>query len=146
MEKALVRTNSDPGHRGAQEAQERLYTIGDMARAYNVTLRALRFYEDRGLIKPIRHGVSRFYDSASRARLETILRGKQLGFTLTQIFTMLPTENDETPVEKLALEERQVVDQLAQLERKRDEIDGAIAALRDTHRQMTGQSANVNAA
>jgi len=121
---------------------ERLFTIGDMARAYNVTLRALRFYEDRGLLKPIRYGVSRFYDAAARARFETILRGKQLGFTLTQIRAMLPApapSADATPA--LALEEKQVLAQIAQLERKRKELDAAIVALRETHTGMVGDSA-----
>ena len=106
MERALDKSFAGPDGsadlRAAHQAGDRLFTIGDMARAYKVTLRALRFYEDRGLIKPIRHGVSRFYDSAARARFETILRGKQLGFTLTQIFAMLP--KDEKPEAAEALE------------------------------------------
>jgi len=124
--------------RVAQELGERLYTIGDMARTYKVTLRALRFYEDRGLIKPIRHGVSRFYDVAARTRFETILKGKQLGFTLTQISAMLPKDEKPEAAEALDLQEGQVLTQIAQLERKREELETAIAALRETHGRMTG--------
>lgn len=121
----------------ARDGAERYFTIGDMARTYKVTLRALRFYEDRGLIKPMRHGVSRFYDAATRARFETILRGKKLGFTLTQIRAMLPT--DAAPEEpKLALKETQVLAQITQLQRKREELDVALGELRETHRRMTG--------
>lgn len=136
-EQAFAGADGSADLRAAHESGERLYTIGDMARAYKVTLRALRFYEDRGLIKPIRHGVSRFYDAAARARFETILRGKQLGFTLTQIFAMLPKNEKSEAVEQLDLEEAQVLTQLAQLERKRAELDTAIAALRETHNRMT---------
>ena len=124
--------------RAAQELGERLYTIGDMARTYKVTLRALRFYEDRGLIKPIRHGISRFYDAAARTRFETILKGKQLGFTLTQISAMLPKDEKPEAAEALDLQEGQVLTQIAQLERKREELETAIAALRETHGRMTG--------
>ncbi len=134
--------------RAAQASGDRLYTIGDMARAYRVTLRALRFYEDRGLIKPIRHGASRFYDAAARARFETVLRGKQLGFTLTQIFAMLPKDENPEATGALTLEEGQVLTQIAQLERKREELDTALAALRETHSRMSGGAgaANANAA
>ncbi len=135
-DKAFAGADGSAGLRAAHETGERLYTIGDMARAYKVTLRALRFYEDRGLIKPIRHGVSRFYDAAARSRFETILRGKQLGFTLTQIFAMLPKHERSEPAGKLDLKEGQVLTQIAQLERKRDELDTAIAALRETHNRM----------
>lgn len=139
MDEALTNTQPRAGLRAALENGERLYTIGDMARAYNVTLRALRFYEDRGLIRPIRHGVSRFYDAPARARLETILRGKQLGFTLTQIAAMLPTEDAAQESETLDLRETQVVAQIEQLERKREELDASIAALRDAQRRMAGE-------
>ncbi len=132
--------------RAAQQAGDRLFTIGDMARAYKVTLRALRFYEDRGLIKPIRHGVSRFYDAAARTRFETILRGKRLGFTLTQIYAMLPTEETDAATETLALEESQVLSQIAQLERKREELDIALTALRETHGRMHGESSRAASA
>ncbi|MFT4099169.1 MAG: MerR family transcriptional regulator [Rhodoblastus sp.] len=141
-------SDGSAGLRAAQAAGDRLYTIGDMARAYRVTLRALRFYEDRGLIKPIRHGASRFYDAAARSRFETILRGKQLGFTLTQIFAMLPTDANPEATGALTLEEGQVLTQIAQLEKKREDLETALAALRETHSRMSGGdgAANANAA
>ncbi len=60
-------------------------TIGEMAREFGVTLRTLRFYEDRHLIRPRRMGNARYYGGADRVRLEMILKGKQLGFTLAEI-------------------------------------------------------------
>ena len=62
----------------------KLYTIGDLAREFGVTLRTLRFYEDRGLLSPRRDGTARIYDPRDRERLSVILKGKQLGFTLTE--------------------------------------------------------------
>lgn len=116
---------------------ENLYTIGDMARRYGVTLRALRFYEDRGLINPYRQGTARYYDAAARARLETILKGKQLGFTLQQIAALLPpgVESEETP-RALNLAEEQVLTQIERLERKREELDAALAELREAASSM----------
>ena len=64
-------------------------TISQMSRLYSVSLRTLRFYEDRGLIKPRREGNARFYRGADRVRLEMILRGKKLGFTLTEIMDLI---------------------------------------------------------
>ena len=145
MQQALANSDTS-GARAGQATAERLHTIGDMARAYNLTLRALRFYEDRGLIRPIRHGASRFYDAAARARLETILRGKKLGFTLTQIMAMLPAEGQAQAAPKLDLQETQVLAQITQLERKREELESAIAALRDTQRQLTGPQASAASA
>jgi DNA-binding transcriptional MerR regulator len=68
---------------------ENEFTIGDLAREFGVTLRTLRFYEHRGLLKPRRQGLARFYDEKAKARLALILKGKQLGFTLPEIRAML---------------------------------------------------------
>src|ERR1700730_19086527 len=60
-------------------------TIGELATRFGVTLRTLRFYEKKGLLKPRRRGMARLYDSQDRGRLALILQGKRLGFTLTEI-------------------------------------------------------------
>lgn len=123
---------------------ENLSTIGDMARLYGVTLRALRFYEDRGLISPYRQGTSRFYDEAAKTRLEIILKGKQLGFTLGQIAALMPA--DPAASTALTLRQDQVDLQLRRLERKREEIDAAIDELRAAHATMNGLDARSDAA
>ena len=117
-------------------------TIGEMARAYGVTLRALRFYEDRGLIQPIRNGTSRFYDAVTRKRLELILKGKQLGFTLSEIRDLLSNHAEE-PIPSLELSHAagQVLAQIDMLERQREGIDRAIEELRETHRRLAGGAA-----
>ena len=60
------------------------FKIGDLAREFGVTLRTLRFYEDRGLLNPDRRGTTRLYSRRDRARLRLILLGKALGFSLTE--------------------------------------------------------------
>ncbi|WP_428377280.1 MerR family transcriptional regulator [Lichenicoccus sp.] len=66
-------------------AATRLYTVTELATALGVTARALRFYEDKGLISPSRAGGARIYTHRDRGRLQLILRGKRLGFTLRDI-------------------------------------------------------------
>ncbi|MEM6488518.1 MAG: MerR family DNA-binding transcriptional regulator [Pseudomonadota bacterium] len=68
---------------------DQTYTIGEMCRAFDVTPRALRFYEQKELLKPIRQGQHRHYTPRDRARLTLILRGKRFGFSLAEIRELL---------------------------------------------------------
>jgi DNA-binding transcriptional MerR regulator len=133
---------------GAQNPQG-LLTIGEMARHFGISLRALRFYEDRGLLKPIRQGLTRLYDEKNRARLSMILKGKQLGFTLTEISRMLGERQagEATEVE-LSLAPNQVLEQIGMLERQRAEIDAALNELKETQAKLAAipaQSVNPDA-
>lgn len=65
------------------------FTIGDLSREFGVSLRTLRFYEDRDLLHPRRQGTNRIYSRRDRARLKLILMGKKVGFSLTEIKEML---------------------------------------------------------
>ena len=65
--------------------EERAYTITQLCDEFGVTARALRFYEDEGLIFPKRNGLARVYSWRDRARLAWILRGKRVGFSLSDI-------------------------------------------------------------
>ena len=122
-----------------QPEQSEYFTIGDMARTYGVSLRALRFYEDRGLMKPVRHGTVRLYDPRQRIRLQLILKGKKLGFTLTEIRDMLAGHTTaETSDFEQALEPEKIVSQIEHLERQRTGLDVAIAELRATHVRLAG--------
>ena len=123
----------------AEQSLADTLTIGEIARIYGVTLRALRFYEQRGLLKPIRRGGARFYDSRQKARLQLILKGKHLGFTLTEIADLLDADgNAAKPAEDFALDEKMVLSQLRHLEERRYELDQAIEELRATHRRLVG--------
>lgn len=64
---------------------ERLYTVTELAKELGMTPRAVRFYEDKGLITPQRAGTTRVYSARNRARMILILRGKRLGFSLSTI-------------------------------------------------------------
>lgn len=66
-------------------AEQDDFTISDLSAEFGVTARALRFYEDEGLIAPERRGTQRVYSHRDRARLAWILRGKRVGFSLTDI-------------------------------------------------------------
>jgi DNA-binding transcriptional MerR regulator len=67
----------------------RTWSITDLCEEFRVTPRALRFYEDEGLISPRRQGLSRIYSWRDRARLAWILRGKRVGFSLAEIREMI---------------------------------------------------------
>jgi DNA-binding transcriptional MerR regulator len=65
------------------------YSISDLSGEFGVTARALRFYEDEGLINPVRRGLTRIYTKRDRARLAWILRAKRVGFSLLEIREMI---------------------------------------------------------
>lgn len=124
---------------GASEAKE--YLISDLSREFGVTLRALRFYEDRGLLAPKRIGTMRIYSRRDRERLSVILKGKQLGFTLAEIQDMLtPSEQGGKGGIDLKLSLTKVEEQIAHLESQREEIDAAIAALVETRDKLRSQA------
>jgi DNA-binding transcriptional MerR regulator len=71
------------------DSSTQTYSITDLCEEFGVTARALRFYEDEGLIAPSRQGLSRIYSWRDRARLAWILRGKRVGFSLADIRDMI---------------------------------------------------------
>ena len=100
-------------------------------------MRTLRFYKDRNLIKPRRDGNSRFYRGADRVRMEMILKGKKLGFTLTEIQDLIGGKGaTDTPDLEDQLNAQQIVTQIGHLERQRGEIDSAIERLRATQGRL----------
>ncbi len=77
-------TLETPDHRDRHQ-----FSISDLSEEFGVTARALRFYEDEGLIAPIRRGLTRVYTKRDRARLAWILRAKRVGFSLSDIREMI---------------------------------------------------------
>ena len=115
----------------ASTTDVQFFTIGDLAREFDVTLRALRFYEDKGLLSPRREGLTRLYSAAERACLAIILKGKKLGFTLAEIKAMVALrEGTAMPAGGLALTREKCAEQLALLEQQKTEIEEAIGELR----------------
>ena len=113
-------------------------TIGEMASEFNVSLRTLRFYEDRKLLRPRRQGNTRIYGSGDRMRLKMILKGKQLGFTLTEISELIGAQDSSEDFEQ-KLHPEQITTQIDHLERQRHEIEEAINRLRATQSRLTTQ-------
>ena len=64
------------------------YTIGELAKALDITPRSIRFYEEQGLLTPLRNGQNRVYEKKDKVRLKLILRGKRLGFSLAETKTL----------------------------------------------------------
>jgi DNA-binding transcriptional MerR regulator len=112
------------------EAGEDLSRIGEMAKKYGVTLRTLRFYEDKGLLNPQRDGSTRLYTRRDKARLKLILLGRKVGFSLRDVKQMMdlydPTGSNTKQL-RLALDKSEK--QLARLQKQRALIDDAINEL-----------------
>jgi DNA-binding transcriptional MerR regulator len=106
------------------------YSIGEMCDAFGVTARALRFYEDEGLIAPERRGTQRLYSERDRARVAWILRGKRTGFSLAEIRELLDLYDlgDRRQTQRLVTLER-CKEKIATLERQRGDIDATITEL-----------------
>lgn len=85
----MPKTSSTPADKLAPSNSGAPYGIGDLAREFSVTARTIRFYEHEGLIKPARNGQARVYCERDRVRLKLILRGKRIGFSLSEIAEML---------------------------------------------------------
>ncbi|MBU4531212.1 MAG: MerR family DNA-binding transcriptional regulator [Hoeflea sp.] len=113
--------------------EEAVYRIGDLAEEFGVTLRTLRFYEDKGLLKPTRAGVTRLFTKRDRARLKLILLGKRVGFSLTEVKRMIdlydPHGKNDAQL-KVALSKGEA--QMRVLEEQRASINTAIEELERT--------------
>jgi DNA-binding transcriptional MerR regulator len=106
------------------------FSITELALAFNVTPRAIRFYEDQGLIAPQRQGQSRIYSRRDRARLAWILRAKNVGFSLAEIREMIDLYDvgDHRQTQKrVTLEKCRT--RIALLEEQRADIDATIREL-----------------
>lgn len=112
------------------EAPGDLTRIGEMARQFGVTLRTLRFYEDKGLIAPLRDGATRLYTHRDKARLKLILLGRKVGFSLRdvkQLMDLYDPSGTNSRQLKVALDKSEK--QLARLQKQRALLDEAINLL-----------------
>jgi DNA-binding transcriptional MerR regulator len=118
---------------GGSKDDDGLIRIGEMAKAFDVTLRTLRFYEDKGLLHPKREGATRLYTRRDRARLKLILLGRKVGFSLRDVKQMIDLYDPasaNTKQLKVALDKSEK--QMARLLKQRVAIEEAIAELGET--------------
>ena len=109
-----------------------LYSVTELANDLGVTPRALRFYEDKGLIAPQRAGNTRVYTHRDRGRLMLILRGKRLGFTLREVREWLDLyEVDPDQAAQLTRLKDKVRKRIEALEQQRGDLDATLGELRE---------------
>jgi len=108
----------------------RTYTIRQLCLEFKCTPRALRFYEDKGLLNPARDGMNRVYSYKDRGRLVLILRGKRVGLSLHEIGEILDLyEADDSGIQQAAKSLRKFQERIVALEQQKQDIDAAIAQL-----------------
>jgi DNA-binding transcriptional MerR regulator len=114
------------------EVGAELFGIAELCTEFGVTLRALRFYEDKGLLSPRRVGGARVYTRRDRARLTLILRAKAIGSPLSEIKRYLDLYGDqgEGRVEQLAYVIARTDTAIEALVQKRAQIEETLAELR----------------
>lgn len=111
---------------------DRTYTIRQLCLEFKVTPRALRFYEDKGLLAPARDGMNRVYHTRDRARLQLILRGKRVGFSLNDIREILDLYDEKDHgASQMARSLAKFREQIKSLQAQREDLDGAIHALEE---------------
>ena len=112
------------------------WTITELAQEFDVTTRTIRFYEDKGLIAPERSKQRRIYHPRDRVRLQLVMRGKRLGFSLNEIQEMIdlydadPTEFAQLKMFIVKLRERRKL-----LQRQRNDINSVISEIREREQQ-----------
>ncbi|MBL8331508.1 MAG: MerR family DNA-binding transcriptional regulator [Rubrivivax sp.] len=114
----------------ARPAEPRAYTITELAQEFDVTPRAIRFYEDVGLLEPQRAGRNRVYSHRDRTRLKLTLRGKRLGLSLQeikQLVEMYDSPSDTAPQLQAFLQV--LADHRRQLEQQREDIEVTLAEI-----------------
>jgi DNA-binding transcriptional MerR regulator len=123
------------------------FSISDLAQEFALTTRAIRFYEDEGLLAPLRRGQTRVYGERERTRIKLILRGKRLGLSLSEIrelFDLYAATGSERS--QLAKFLPMLADRRAMLLQQREDIDAVLAEIavleRDCRRRLQPEGAS----
>lgn len=116
------------------------YSIGELSREYNITLRSIRFYEDQGLLTPTRVGTTRIFNRRDRGRLALICRGKRLGFSLKTIKTFLDLyQHDGCQADQMRFLLDKAKERIKVLEQQRVDLEQTINELREIETDMGSQ-------
>jgi DNA-binding transcriptional MerR regulator len=129
--------SSIPGEAGPADTS--LATIGEVAEQFAVSPRALRFYESKGLMSPLREDGARLYRKKDRERLALILKAKKFGFTLTEIREMIRAQEGRAVGPALMLTRKKCGEQIDLLEQQMEEISQALAELRRLQTLLSGK-------
>ena len=122
------------------------YSITELSDDLGVSARALRFYEDKGLVTPQRAGTTRVYTRRDRARMILILRGKRLGFTLREVKEWLDLyDADPDQVEQMSRLHNILQEKIEALEIQRDDLEKTLHELRDMDAQVMDHLRNKGA-
>ena len=118
-------------------AASETFSIGELAVEFEVTPRTIRFYEEKSLISPRRSGQDRIYSRRDRVRLHLILRGKRLGYSLSDISEMVNSYDlADGQVEQLRITLKKSRERIFVLEQQRKDIDEALAELEESCKQI----------
>ncbi len=123
-------THTKRGHMGEQH-----YSISELAAEFGITPRTIRFYEEKGLVSPLREGQKRLYRPADRVRIKLILRGKRIGMTLQESAEVIdlydPAHNNTEQLHSLIDNVRSRREKLL---RQKQDIDDMLASLDEVQR------------
>ncbi len=120
------------------------HTISELTKEFGISTRTIRFYEDEGLIKPVRRGRTRLFRPTDRRRLMFILRGKRLGFSIAEIREVMNMYKEPPGEEgQLRLLIRRINEKREQLEQKRLDIDLTIQELDHAEEQSLARLAEL---
>jgi DNA-binding transcriptional MerR regulator len=122
---------------------ERTFTIRQLCLEFKCTPRALRFYEDKGLLSPARQGLNRVYSYKDRARLQLILRGKHVRLSLAEIRDILELYEKDGGTAQDALAVRKFRERIVALEQQRADLDSAIDELHEACARLEDRLAKV---
>ncbi len=110
--------------------RERLYSITELTREFDITTRTLRFYEAEGMLSPLRRGRQRLFSLRDRTRLKLILRGKRLGLSLADIRDIIDMYDAEPGEQgQLAYLVERIAGRRSELEQKQKDIELTLAEL-----------------
>jgi DNA-binding transcriptional MerR regulator len=119
---------------------QRTYTISELASEFDITPRTIRFYEEKGLLNPVREGQKRLFNSADRVRLNLILRGKRCGLTLEESREIIdmyePGQNNAEQLHSL----------LGKIEERRGILQAQMADIRQMLKELDEVQARCNSA
>lgn len=118
---------------------DRPLAISEMSERFGVTLRTLRFYEEKGLLNPVRKGARRFYGGHDVARMRVILQAKKIGLTLVEIRKVIALVEGKSPrdeqfaeLQKICLVQQEILlEQKQMLDEQIEEVDGILSSFRE---------------